>query len=163
MSEPFRIQRRIEFSDTDMGGIVHFSRFFVFMEAAEHALLRSLSTSVDLEIEGHRAGWPRLSATCEFRSPARFEDVLDIEIRVLRLGRSSVTYGIVFQLGERLVAEGRLSAACCILDLPEGLKAVPIPTHIAADLQRLVAPEPGEPGPREPGPEELQATPRRKP
>ena len=138
MSAPFLYRRRVEFSDTDMGGIVHFSRFFVFMEAAEHALLRSLSTSVDLHIDGHQAGWPRLSATCDFRSPARFEDELDIEVQVLRLGRSSVTYGIVFKIGERLVAEGRLSAACCILDLPEGLKAVPIPPGIAAQLQRLV-------------------------
>jgi acyl-CoA thioester hydrolase len=141
VSAPFRIRRRVEFSDTDLGGIVHFSRFFVFMEAAEHALLRSLGTSVALRVDGQRAGWPRLSATCEFRSPARFEDVLEIEIRVLRLGRSSVTYGVDFKIGERLVAEGRLSAACCILDLPEGLKAVPIPPAVAAELQRLVVPE----------------------
>ena len=141
MTTPFRIRRRVEFSDTDMGGIVHFSRFFVFMEAAEHALLRSLCSSVELTIDGHRAGWPRLSATCEFRSPARFEDELEIEIRVLRLGRSSVTYGIDVKIGQRLVAEGRLSAACCILDLPEGLKAVPIPPLIAAELQRLVVAE----------------------
>lgn len=138
MSEPFRTTRRVEFSDTDTGGLVHFSRFFVFMEAAEHELLRSLGTSVHLKIDGHQVGWPRLSATCEYRSPARFEDVLDVSLRVERLGRSSVTYGIQFHIGERLVAEGKLSAACCILDLPEGLKAIPIPEKTAARLQELV-------------------------
>jgi acyl-CoA thioester hydrolase len=36
MASEFHATRRIEFPDTDMAGIVHFSRFFVFMEAAEH-------------------------------------------------------------------------------------------------------------------------------
>ena len=37
MPYEYYIKRRVEFSDTDMAGIVHFARFFVFMEAAEHA------------------------------------------------------------------------------------------------------------------------------
>ena len=131
----YHTRRRIEFSDTDLGGIVHFSRFFVFMEGAEHEFLRSLGTSVDFKIDGHKAGWPRLSASCDYRSPARFEDVLDIEIRVIRKGRSSMTYGFEFSIGGRPVASGRLSAACCILDLPEGLKAVPIPREIAEQIE----------------------------
>jgi 4-hydroxybenzoyl-CoA thioesterase/acyl-CoA thioester hydrolase len=144
MSSVFRVQRRVEFSDTDLGGIVHFSRFFVYMEGAEHALHRSLGARVDFRIDGHRAGWPRRAASCDFHSPARFDDVLDISVRVLRLGRTSVTYGISFHCQERLVAEGRISATCCILDLPEGLKAVPMPADFAQRLQPLVAT--GEPG-----------------
>ncbi|MCH9649925.1 MAG: acyl-CoA thioesterase [Deltaproteobacteria bacterium] len=131
MDYVFRTCRRVEFSDTDLGGIVHFSRFFVFMEGAEHEYLRSLGTSVDLEIDGQRAGWPRLSASLDFRSPARFEDWIDLELRVLRKGRSSITYGHTLKVGERLIAEGRISTACCLLDLPTGLKAVPIPAEIA--------------------------------
>ena len=42
----FRVKRRVEFADTDMAGIVHFSAFFVYMEQAEHELLRSLGLSV---------------------------------------------------------------------------------------------------------------------
>ncbi len=137
MSSRFRIERRIEFSDTDLGGIVHFSRFFVFMEAVEHAFLRSLGTSVHFEIDGHKAGWPRLSAHCEFRSPARFEDLLTIELEVLRKGRSSLTYGIRFRVGERPVAEGKISAACCLLDLPQGIKAVPIPPELARRIEEV--------------------------
>ncbi|MEL7264077.1 MAG: hypothetical protein AAFP69_04590, partial [Planctomycetota bacterium] len=44
--DPFSIQRRVEFRDTDAAGIVHFSAFFPFMETAEHAFLRSLGLSV---------------------------------------------------------------------------------------------------------------------
>ena len=39
-------ERRVDFSDTDAGGVVHFSRFFAFMEAAEDRYLRSLGASL---------------------------------------------------------------------------------------------------------------------
>ena len=59
----FTTHRRIEFVDTDMGGIVHFSRFFIFMETAEHQFLEAIGTSVDSELEGRKIGWPRVSVT----------------------------------------------------------------------------------------------------
>ena len=58
----FTTQRRIEFADTDLSGLVHFSRFFVFMENAEHLFLESLGTSIHTHVEGHELGWPRVSA-----------------------------------------------------------------------------------------------------
>ena len=39
MHTEYRTKRKIEFADTDMAGIVHFTRFFVFMETAEHELV----------------------------------------------------------------------------------------------------------------------------
>lgn len=130
----YRAQRRVEFSHTDMAGIVHFSRYFTYMESVEHEFLRHLGTSVAFELDGREAGWPRLAASCEYRSPARFEDVLDIHLRILRKGRRALTYGFVFRVGERLVAEGTISAACCFFDGPKGLEAIPIPEQLAERL-----------------------------
>ena len=62
MATPFRVQRIVEFSDTDVAGIVHFARFFCFMEAAEHAFWRSLGLSVKMDWEGEHLGFPRVSA-----------------------------------------------------------------------------------------------------
>ena len=138
----FHFQRRVEFADTDLGGLVHFSRFFVFMEAAEHAFLRSLGSSVHLEIDGRRAGWPRLAAKAEYLSPARFEDVLDIDLAVRRKGRTSMTYGFAISTRGRPVARGELSTVCCILDDPAGLRPVPIPEELARRLQQAAPEEP---------------------
>lgn len=135
----FRTERRIEFVDTDMGGIVHFSRFFVFMETAEHELLRALGTSVALELAGRKVGWPRVAATCEYRSPARYGDVLEIRVRVLRRGTTSVTYAFSFLRGGVQIADGRMTSVCCILD-GEEIRAIPIPPSIAEQLDP--APEP---------------------
>ena len=127
----YHTKRRIEFSDTDLAGIVHFSRFFVFMETAEHQFLRSLGTSVSTEWDGNRIGWPRLAASCEYFHPVKFEDVLDIHLTVARKGTTSITYQFVFTKGEIEVVRGQVTAACCICNPGEKLKAIPIPDFIA--------------------------------
>jgi YbgC/YbaW family acyl-CoA thioester hydrolase len=43
---------RVEFTDTDMAGIVHFSSFFRYMEVTEHAFFRSLGFSIVMQHEG---------------------------------------------------------------------------------------------------------------
>lgn len=103
----FRTQRRIEFRDTDAAGIAHFSVFFPMMEVAEHDLIRSLGLSVLSDATRDRENgegdspapqvtWPRVAATCDYQSVARFEDLLDIDVTVLKLGSSSVQYGFRF-------------------------------------------------------------------
>ncbi len=111
----FTYQRRIDYSDTDMGGIVHFSRFFVYMETAEHEFLRACGTTVDRAVDGVRISWPRVSASCDYKSPARFGDVIDVRVRVLRRGVKSMTYGFEFRRGDTLLAEGQTTAVCCII------------------------------------------------
>ncbi len=88
----YHTRRQIEFADTDMAGIVHFSRFFIFMETAEHEFLRALGSAVHFEHEGRHIGWPRLQATCKYKSPVRFGETLDIRLEVKRKGRRAMTY-----------------------------------------------------------------------
>ena len=127
----FTTRRKIEFADTDMGGIVHFARFFAFLEAAEHEFFDALGVSVIQHRDGHRIGWPRVSASLEYHSPARFGDELTIELEVVRRGAKSLTYDFEVRIGDRPVASGRLTTVCCVLDEPGGLRAVQIPDHIA--------------------------------
>ncbi len=134
MHSEFHTTRRVAFSDTDMAGIVHFSRFFVFMEAAEHAFLRSLGTSVSTEWGGNKIGWPRLEATCTYLSPAVFEDVLDIHLKVIRKGTKSLTYRFDFFREETAIARGELSAVCCICNPGEKIRSIPIPDFIADQI-----------------------------
>ena|SRR6185295_4456572 len=126
----FTTRRRIEFVDTDMGGIVHFSRFFVFMETAEHQFLEALGTSVHVEIEGKSVGWPRVAASCEYESPARFGDTLEIRVRVARKGRSSMTYDFSFTRGDVSIARGRMTSVCCVLEPGEEVRSIPIPAAL---------------------------------
>ncbi len=137
------LRRRIEFADTDMAGIVHFGRFFVFMETAEHRFRDELGFPVDRDRadDGTPLTWPRVSASCDYRSPARFGDELQIGVRVVEKGRSSLTFAFTFAHDGRTVAEGRVTSVCCRLS-PE-LRAVPIPLALAAAIE--VLPEPPTP------------------
>ncbi|NUO80839.1 acyl-CoA thioesterase [candidate division KSB1 bacterium] len=139
MPYEFHTQRRIEFCDTDMAGVVHFSRFFIFMETAEHEFLRSLGTSVAAQLDGMQLGWPRLAVSCEYLSPAKFEDVLDIHLRVTRKGTKSLTYKFEISTGGRPVACGQVSAACCICHPAKGFQAIPIPSFIMDQIEEAPA------------------------
>ena len=135
MACEYRTHRRIEFADTDMAGIVHFSRFFVFMEAAEHEFLRAQGLSVFMERDGDHISWPRLTTSCEYLHPVKFEDVLDISLKVLKKGRKSLTYGFAFARDEVEVARAWLKVACCICNPGERIRAVPIPDFIAEKIE----------------------------
>ena len=136
---PFRTTRRVEFRDTDMAGIMHFSAFFTTLESVEHEFLRSLGLSVVMEDDGGPLGWPRVSASCDFRGAVKFEDVIDIDLTIARLGEKSVTYSFIVESGGRRIAEGKLVAACCRLQPDRGLKAIPIPSHVADKLRPYLA------------------------
>ena len=137
-----KTRRKIEFADTDMGGIVHFSRFFVFMETAEHRFLEAIGTSVALDLDGQRIGWPRVAASCEYRRPARFGDTLEIHVRVRRKGGKSLTYDFEFLRGAEPIATGRMTAVCCVLDPAQPVRAIPIPAFIADRIEEApTAPE----------------------
>ena len=127
-------RRRIEFSDTDLGGIVHFSRFFVFMETAEDGFLRTLGSGFVFEHEGRRGGWPKVEATCEYLSPARYGDELLIHLEVLKITRSTITYGFTIRRDEVVLARGRTTSVCCAAKPGGGLEAIPIPADIAARI-----------------------------
>src|SRR5947209_6744267 len=127
MAEPFRTARRVEFVDTDMAGIVHFSNFFRWMESAEVEFLRSVGLSVALPWEGQELGFPRVSASCDYLKPARFEDVLEVAVRLEKIGRTSLTFAFEFTKDGEAVASGRVTSACCLVVPDQPLRSVEIP------------------------------------
>jgi acyl-CoA thioester hydrolase len=133
---PFRTQRRVEFVDTDLAGIVHFSNFFRYMEAAEVDFLHHLGLSVRLELEGQRLGFPRVSASCDYLRPATFEDILDIEVHLEKIGRKSLTFAFVFSCRGEVVARGRTTSVCCRVAADGRLEAIPLPEVLRQQLQQ---------------------------
>jgi YbgC/YbaW family acyl-CoA thioester hydrolase len=130
----FRTTRRIEFVDTDMAGIVHFSNFFRFMEAAEVSFLQVLGLSVRMEWEGQAIGFPRVAAACDFLRPVRFEDVVDIAVIVDNVGRKSVAYSFEFSHAGHAVARGKVTTCCCRVLSGHRLEAIEIPEAIRGKL-----------------------------
>jgi YbgC/YbaW family acyl-CoA thioester hydrolase len=132
MASTFTTIRRVEFADTDMAGIVHFSVFFRMMEAVEHAFLRSLGLSVYYEDDGRRIGWPRVRAECDYLSPLRFEEEVEVRLRVREKKQRSLQYGFTFHRvgdpAETVLARGTLTVVCVTMDADTGhMRSVPMP------------------------------------
>ena len=132
---------RVQFSDTDMAGIVHFSNFFRYMERAEHAFFRSVGLSIwegaDTIPAAERVGWPRVHASCDYHSPLFFQEEFEVELLVEEIRSKAIRYLIrCWNRTGTLIAEGRMAAACVRKDPETGrMKAVPIPERILARIQ----------------------------
>jgi acyl-CoA thioester hydrolase len=133
----FRTTHRVEFHETDMAGIVHFSNFFRYMECAEVEFLRARGLSVAMPWEGEHIGFPRVSAKCDYLKSARFEDVLDIAVTIERIGEKSVTYGFEFTHAGETIAHGTVTSVCCRFEPGHRLDAVPIPASYRARLEAV--------------------------
>jgi YbgC/YbaW family acyl-CoA thioester hydrolase len=134
MTTPFRTTRRIEFADTDMAGIVHFANFFRFMESAEVEFLRSKGLSVALPWEGQKLGFPRVAASCDYIKPVTFQDQVEVTVTLEKLGNKSVTYGFEFWKDGELIAKGKVTSVCCLVDR-QTIEPIPIPDSLRAKLQ----------------------------
>ncbi len=143
MPYEFKVTRRVEFSDTDMEGIMHFSNFFRFMETAEHGFLRSLGFSAVLSRNGMEACLPRVHAECDYLAPLRFEDEVLIHLLVERKGERSLTYQFRFYrldgATEREVARGKVTAACAVREPDGTFKAASLPKIVADQIQEAPA------------------------
>jgi acyl-CoA thioester hydrolase len=116
MSYQFSMKRRIQFAETDMAGIMHFSNFFRLMEETWQAFFLSLGFSVRSAMHEQAMGWPCVEAKCEYYHPLFFEDELEIDLAVSEI--KSKTISLVFTFTKENDQEkiemacGRLTIAC---------------------------------------------------
>src|SRR5687767_8952476 len=102
--------RRVQFHETDAAGIVHFSCFFRYMEEAEHAFWRSVGLSV--AAPDSPFGWPRVAVSCDYRHPLRFEDEVEIHLRIVAMTERSLKYSCQMSLGATVVANLTMTTVC---------------------------------------------------
>lgn len=127
------MSRRVQFSETDVAGLVHFSNFFRYFEDAEHALWREAGLSI--HPEHSPIGWPRVAAACEFHRPLRFEQEFEISVRISELGKRTISYsGEITREGARIATASWKIA--CVARLADGtMKSAEIPADVAHRLK----------------------------
>ena len=87
---PFRYSAitRVWFSDTDAQGVVYYGRYLPYFDHARVEYHRHLGRG--LGADGHE--FVMRASTIEYHAPARFDDLLEIFVRMDRIGRTSVTF-----------------------------------------------------------------------
>ena len=127
-----RLRRRVQFYETDVAGIVHFSWFYRYMEEAEHALWREAGLSIYRA--GSEIGWPRVAASFEFYRPLRFEDEFDVHVRIAEMTRRTIRYTCTIGKDDVTIAEGAMTIACVRRNGHE-IKSADIPHEIRQCLE----------------------------
>jgi acyl-CoA thioester hydrolase len=143
MPYEYKMTRRIEFAETDMAGIVHFSNFFRMMEATEHAFFRSLGLSIHAHEENGTLGWPRVAASCDYLRPLRFEDEVEIHLLVSEVRNRAIRYQFTFRKAAdgSEIARGTMTAVCASVDKAGGKL---LPAAIPDRIREQIIPAPVE-------------------
>lgn len=122
---------RVIFGDTDQIGVVYYANYLRYFESARAALMRHLGLSgKDLVRLGVQ--FPVAEASCRYRRPAHYEDVLEVDIQVSELGHARIRFVYIIRRGDDVVAQGSTTHAC--------IDASGRPRRIPAELRDAFAP-----------------------
>ncbi|MFL5925956.1 MAG: acyl-CoA thioesterase [Gaiellaceae bacterium] len=127
---PFRYAAfvRVGFSDTDAQGVVYYGRYMPYFDLARTEFHRHLGRV-------HLGGvdFAMRAVTVDYVAPARFDDLLEVFVRVERVGRTSITYDHAAYRTEddTLMASAKATLVCIALD---ERKAVPVPRRLREQI-----------------------------
>lgn len=133
------IRVRVSMMDTDSSGRIHFTAMLRYMDMAEHELMRSLGFPYALSLR--EMAFPRVHVSCDLRGAIRYDDQLNIEARVVHVGRSS--WSVAFRAtpwraegdeaseANRVLAEGKIVIVA--MD-PTTERAHPLPAELREAL-----------------------------
>lgn len=132
MSFEYRLKRRVQFYETDMAGIVHFSNFFRYLEEAEHAMWRDAGVSI---ADGSGLAWPRVAASFEYHRPLRFGDEFEVHLRIVGKDARTLRYEGVITSGDTKIATGTVVVKCVSKRSGEPMRGADMPPEIDALFQ----------------------------
>jgi len=132
-SPVFKTFFRVSWVETDAAQVVHFSNYFRFFEKAEEEFYRHLGFSFN-EIANKGIWLPRVEAFCQYKKPARFNDLIEVTLTLEELREKSIKYS--FKIHEKesseLLANGYMTILCA--NKQTG-KATQIPKEIIEKLK----------------------------
>jgi len=132
----FIIEQRVAWSDVDLAGIVYFPRYFTYFENAELEWFRRQGLTYEGFLDEIGVWMPRVACHGNFRAPAKLAELLSIEMRLDRLGKTSFTFGFdAFRLPERTpIADGYIVVATVER---ETFRPTPVPERLVRLLSAL--------------------------
>jgi len=132
-STAFKTSFRVSWVDTDAAQVAHFSNYFRFFEKTEEEFYRHLGFSFN-DITNKGLWFPRAEAFCQFKKPALFNELIEVELTVEELKEKSIKYGfkIYNQESAVLLANGYVTIVAA--NKKTG-KATQIPKEIVEKLK----------------------------
>ena len=110
--QPFTWTVRVYYEDTDTGGVVYYANYLKFFERARTEWLRAAGFGQqDLATEqGLQFVVARIE--CDYMRPARLDDVIELDVRVIKAGRVSIVFEQTARRGGDVLATALVRAGC---------------------------------------------------
>ena len=122
---------RVYWEDTDAGGVVYYANYLKFMERARTEWLRAAGFDQSRLRDDFGAVFVVRRVEIDYLKPARLDDEIDIEVRLIELGRVKLVAAQRLTRGDTLLVKARVTLACVEA---ERFKPVKIPDRILASL-----------------------------
>ena len=116
MTERFRYQVRVQYQDTDQGGVVHHAAYLRYMEQARVELLRRVGIDYGQFERETGKGLPVAEVHSRYKRPAFFDDLLEVETWVGLVNRAKLRFEYRVWRGEELLNEAQITCACIRFD-----------------------------------------------
>ncbi len=100
-----RYEYQIIFGDTDMMGVVYYANYLRFFEGARMSYWRALGKTYK-DLEDAKVAMPVVEAHCNYKRPAYYEDVIEVEVSVSEMRAASLRFAYVVRRGLTVLAEG---------------------------------------------------------
>src|SRR4051812_33787070 len=143
MSRVFRHRLQVRYGECDPQGVIFNANYLAYFDVILTEFWREAAGSYSEMVEAG-ADMVVAESWLLFRSAAGFDDELDFELRVARLGNSALVTKIDARVGDRLVVEGQMRHV--FID-PATKEKRSMPEEIRRALEPYHAPE-LEPAPR---------------
>lgn len=101
-------RERVRFRDVDLQQIVYYGKYLDYFDNALYEYLRSLGFETDGIDARHGFDTSVVHIEIDYVSPAAFDDLLDVGLRVIRLGQTSFDVSYELRVAERVVCRARL-------------------------------------------------------
>jgi acyl-CoA thioester hydrolase len=139
MKAPFKFsaRTRVGFSDTDARGIVYYGRYLPYFDLARVEYHRNLGL-LAMEIGDGGFEFVMRALSVEFHAPAVFDDEIEVNVRIARIGTTSVTYEFAAYRARDDVLMVIATQILVLVDLGER-KAHPIPESFRATIRAFEA------------------------
>jgi acyl-CoA thioester hydrolase len=105
------VEIRVIYGDTDQAGIVYYANYLRFFEASRGAFLRERGRSY-VEIEAAGLTMPVIEAHVRYLRPARYEDLLVVEVRLAKVRGASLRFEYDVKRDGEVIAQGFTEHAC---------------------------------------------------
>ncbi len=126
---------RVYYEDTDSGGVVYYANYLRFMERARTEWLRLIGYEQTDLVEDEALIFAVRRAELDYLGPARFNDLLQVSVRVLHCGRASIDFSqsVTLAGGDGVLCQGRIRIAC--LDV-NTFKPRALPSQMLNDIKQ---------------------------